>query len=266
MHNNFPPNLRQLVRHLSGTSRAAEALGINRQQLNKYLSGLSMPSLATLQGIAEHFDLEPDDLLLPPDHFLTRWHPPMKIEGLPPQIQTVFDSLLENMAHTRGELAEFCGHYHAYSPLPTNPNRIGRICATIAQHGDLTTIRMVMYATNLGEAPGSRPPIKLTGLVQWLGERIYINGVQNVSQTNARLYNIALYPPAVPSLPYLTGMLMTTNNARTRSIYALPMVFERLAGKILRKSDLQRCGVFYKDDPKLDSGALALLQEQPLRW
>lgn len=86
------------------------------------------------------------------------------------------------------------------------------------------------------------------------------------SQTNARLYSIALYPPAVPSMPYLTGMLMTSNNARTRPIYALPIVFDRLAGKALRRADLQACGVFYKDDPRLDPGALALLDGQQPLW
>ena len=62
-------------------------MGINRQQLNKYLSGLSMPSLATLRNIAAHFDLEPDDLLLPTDRFAARWRPPMRIEGLPPRMR-----------------------------------------------------------------------------------------------------------------------------------------------------------------------------------
>ena len=266
IRNNFPVNLRQLVHHLSGTSRAAEALGINRQQLNKYLSGLTMPSLATLQGITAHLGLQPDDLLLPPGQFLARWRPPVKVDGLPPQIQEVFGVLLENMAQTRDTLAQFCGHYHVYTPLPTNPKRIGRAYAAISQHGDLTTVKMVMFATNRGETPESRPPTKVTGLVQWLGERIYINGVQNVGQTNARLYSIALYPPAVPSMPYLTGMLMTSNNARTRPIYALPIVFDRLAGKASRRADLQACGVFYKDDPRLDPGALALLDGQQPLW
>ncbi|WP_240664448.1 helix-turn-helix transcriptional regulator [Paenirhodobacter ferrireducens] len=150
MHKEFPANLRRLVHHYPSTSRAAEALGINRQQLNKYLSGLSMPSLATLRNIAAHFDLEPDDLLLPPDRFAARWRPPMRIEGLPPRMRQAFAALLENMAQTRRTLSQFCGCYHVCTPLRTNPDRIGRAYTVISQEGDLTLVKTIMYATSRG--------------------------------------------------------------------------------------------------------------------
>ncbi|WP_226946357.1 helix-turn-helix transcriptional regulator [Roseobacter sp. TSBP12] len=109
MHKVFPTNLRRLVHHYPSTSRAAEALGINRQQLSKYLSGLSMPSLATLRNIAAHFELEPDDLLLPAERFAARWRPPMRIKGLPTQMQQVITALLQTQcrpaASSRGSVA-----------------------------------------------------------------------------------------------------------------------------------------------------------------
>jgi len=259
MHKEFPANLRRLVHHYPSTSRAAEALGINRQQLNKYLSGLSMPSLATLRNIAAHFDLEPDDLLLPTDRFAARWRPPMRIEGLPPRMRQAVAALLENMAQTRSTLSRFCGCYHVCTPLRTNPDRIGRAYTVISQEGDLTMVKTIMYATSQGELPGSRQPIKIDGIAQWLGERIYITDAQNVGLPNARLQSIALYPPALPSMPFLTGLLMTTNNARTRPIYSAPIVFKRLAGKKPKKADIEACGVFYRNDPRLDPAMIALL-------
>ncbi|MPL83937.1 hypothetical protein SDC9_29896 [bioreactor metagenome] len=257
MHKGFPANLRQLVRHYPSTSRAAEALGINRQQLNKYLSGLSMPSLATLQGIATHFDLEPDDLLLPTDQFAALWRPPMRMDKLPPKMRRVFDAMLDNMTQSRLVLAQFCGFYHAYVPLRSNPDRIVRAYMTISQEGDLTMVKSVMYATSRGEISGSRPPIKVDGIAQWLGERIYITDVQNIGLPSARLQSIALYPPVLPSAPLLTGMLMTTNNALTRPIYSAPIVLKRLPGETPSKADLQACGVFNKDDPQLDADMFA---------
>jgi transcriptional regulator with XRE-family HTH domain len=259
MHRKFPANLRRLVRSYPSTSRAAEALGLNRQQLNKYLNGLNMPSLATLRSIAAHFDLEPDDLLLPVDRFAARWHPPMRIEGLPPRMQQAFAALLENMAQTRGALSRSCGCYQVCTPLRSNPDRIGRAYTVISQEGDLTLVKTIMYATSRGGRPGSRQPIKIDGFAQWLGGRIYITDVQNVGRPNARLRSIALFPPALPSMPFLTGLLMTTNNALTRPIYSTPIVFKRLPGRIPQKRDLAACGVFYRDDPRLDPAVMALL-------
>jgi len=259
MHKVFPTNLRRLVHHYPSTSRAAAALGINRQQLSKYLSGLSMPSLATLRNIAAHFELEPDDLLLPAERFAARWRPPMRIKGLPTQMQQVITALLQNTVQTRSILARFCGCYHVCTPLRSNPDRIGRAYTVISQEGDLTLVKTIMYATSQGALVRSRHPIKVNGIAQWLWERIYITDVQNVGHPNARLQSIALYPPALPSMPFLTGILMTTNNALTRPIYSMPIVFKRLPGKIPQKADLAACGVFYRDDPRLDPEMMALL-------
>ena len=258
MHSNLSTNLHHLVRHLSGSSQAAEVLGINRQQLYKYLSGLSTPSLPKLQRIARYFELEPDDLLLPPEQFLKRWRKPVRVEGLPPQVNAVFGPLLENMAQTCRDLTRYCGGYHVYTRLVAG--KISRAYANNAQDGDWTMIRMDSYANSRDEVARNRPPTKLTGLVLWLGERFYIIGAQDVGKTNARLYNIILYPPALPSSNFLTGMLMTADNARTRPICTSPIVFERLNSAEPSKANLQNCGVFHEGDPRLGASIVRLLQ------
>lgn len=251
-HQYFPENLRHLVRSYESVKRAADALGLNRQQLNKYLGGHAMPSLTTLTHIARHFGLKPDDLLKNPKEFAQTWRPSVQFRGLPPRMEQTFKDLLANAGRTREMLAQFCGTYHAYMRVPTNPDKIGRACAVVAQEGEFTFIKTIVFAQNYGEGPRCRTPIKASGIVQWLGERIYIFDAQHIGQPHGRFQSIVLYPPLLPSDLYLKGILTTTNNARQRPIGAAPVIFVRQPNARPDKYDLRACGLFHKDDPRLD--------------
>ncbi|MGD9864915.1 MAG: helix-turn-helix domain-containing protein [Pseudodonghicola sp.] len=260
-HYHFPENLRIIVQSYSGTSRAAQEFGISRQQLNKYLSGRSMPSIETLQIIASAAGLRPDDLLLPPQAFMPLWQPPLRLQGLSPRVEKVMNRLFENMAQTKDVLAQYCGAYHMYGRLLTNPDRIGRTYSVISQDGTLTLIKMVMYIDAYGQGLGARPPIKVEGVVQWLGERIYIVDLQDLGQRNARLISFVIDPPALPYQPYLTGSMTTTNNSLMREAYTIPIVCERLQGPRAMKADLKACGVFHKDNPQIAPEVRRMLGE-----
>ncbi len=250
-HYYFPENLRVIVQSYSGTSHAALQFGISRQQLNKYLSGRSMPSIETLQSIAGTAGLRPDDLLLPPQAFMNLWQPPLQLQGLSPRVEKMMNGLFENMAQTKEILAQYCGAYHMYGRLLTNRDRIGRAYSVIFQDGALTLIKTVMYIDAYGQGFGARPPMKVEGVVQWLGERLYIVEVQDLGRPNARLINFVIDPPVLPYQPYLTGNMTTTNNSLMRPAYTIPIVCERLQGRRLMKADLRACGVFHKDAPEI---------------
>ena len=250
-HHHFPRNLRTLLGQYPTVSQAADELGINRQQLNKYLNGQGMPSLATLQAIARHFGLGPDDLLLPADRFAQRWRPPPRLVGLPAGTTRAFNQLVDNMAKTRLALAPYCGVYHAYLVSRAAPGKIIRACSVIGQDGDVTTIKTVYFLTNAGERRTARVPNKINGIVQMLGERIYMLDVQNVGKAHARIQSVILYPPPLPSVPVLSGILLTANNAQMRPIYSTKIIFQRVSSGPLRKSDLAICGVYNSDAPEI---------------
>lgn len=259
-HHHFPRNLRTLFQQYSSVSQAADHLKINRQQVNKYLSGQGMPSLATLQSIARHFGLRPDDLLLPAEKFAQRWRPSVQLLGLPAGTTRVFSQLIKDMAQTRRALAPYCGTYHTYLASRAYPDRIVRACSVIGQDGDVTTIKTIYFLTNAGDRREARSPIKINGIVQMLGDRIYMFDAQNIGKPHARIQSLVLYPPPLPSITVLSGLLMTVNNAQMRPIYSTPIIFHRVSDGPLRKSDLKMCGIYRNDAPEIPANILEMMR------
>ena len=69
----LPANLRLAASYLPSVSQLCRDIGLNRQQVNKYLAGVSRPSPYNLRRIAAYLGLEPDELKLPAHRFAEVW-------------------------------------------------------------------------------------------------------------------------------------------------------------------------------------------------
>ncbi|PZF78255.1 hypothetical protein DK847_00035 [Aestuariivirga litoralis] len=65
-HKNFADNLRALCTRHGSIAAVCRALGMNRQQFNKYLSGSTLPNVATLEKICGFFHIESESLFQDP--------------------------------------------------------------------------------------------------------------------------------------------------------------------------------------------------------
>ncbi len=65
-HRNFADNLRRLCIRHGSIAAVCRAIGMNRQQFNKYLSGSTLPNAATLERICAFFRIESESLFLDP--------------------------------------------------------------------------------------------------------------------------------------------------------------------------------------------------------
>ena len=63
-HRNFADNLRGLCIRHGSIAAVCRAIGMNRQQFNKYLSGSTLPNAATLEKICKFFQIESESLFL----------------------------------------------------------------------------------------------------------------------------------------------------------------------------------------------------------
>lgn len=77
-HRNFADNLRALCARHGSIAAVCRALGMNRQQFNKYLSGSTLPNVATLERICGFFRIESESLFHAPSGF----HKPSGDESL----------------------------------------------------------------------------------------------------------------------------------------------------------------------------------------
>jgi len=68
-HRNFADNLRALCTRHGSIAAVCRSLGMNRQQFNKYLSGSTLPNVATLEKICGFFRIESESLFHDPAGF-----------------------------------------------------------------------------------------------------------------------------------------------------------------------------------------------------
>lgn len=256
-------NLLTLVRRHPSIIQSAQSMGVNRQQLTKYLSGSVLPSIPTLRKILDRYGIPLEEIFTDPKEFEKRWQSPPVLSGFPPRIYAAFSDILSNITNNQPILSRFVGHYHGYIRLRANPQKIARVHMTIGQTGVFTILKIIGYALPPGEGAAPRRPIKLDGLVQWIGGRLYLADVKDVNLSSGRIQSMILYPPIALISPYMHGLLMTTNDARNRPIFSSPVSFKKLPEQALSKHKLREVGVFHEDDPRLDAFAIGLLDKKP---
>jgi transcriptional regulator with XRE-family HTH domain len=114
IHQVFAANLRERCKGYSSIADACRAVGINRQQFNKYLSGAMLPNARSLKRICEAFGIE-DWELFTNDH--------RTISQKSPAITRLNELIAKNRSFHR--VLELClqtkfrqGTYKCFFPLP----------------------------------------------------------------------------------------------------------------------------------------------------
>lgn len=150
-HRNFADNLRALCARHGSIAAVCRALGMNRQQFNKYLSGSSLPNVATLERICGFFRIESESLFREPAGL----HKPPADTALP----------LPGLGLAAGAFAKMqpatlpAGCYHLYSLWPRDEARCLREAVFIQNKGGATVFsRFTKY-----RCAGQRAPYYLSG-------------------------------------------------------------------------------------------------------
>lgn len=132
-HKNFADNLRALCTRHGSIAAVCRALGMNRQQFNKYLSGSTLPSVATLEKICGFFRIESESLFHDPANF-QRPKEAAPLGGLPLHglgfAATAFSAMQPTTLRT--------GCYHLYSRWPRDEAKCLREALFIHKKGGAT--------------------------------------------------------------------------------------------------------------------------------
>lgn len=142
-HKNFADNLRALCTRHGSIAAVCRALGMNRQQFNKYLSGSTLPNLATLEKICSFFGIESESLFLDPAALAK------------PKAEAVFGGLaLHGLGVAANAFAAMQpttlrhGCYHLYSLWPRDAAACLREAVLIQKQGNATVFtRFTKYRT-----------------------------------------------------------------------------------------------------------------------
>lgn len=145
-HRNFANNLRALCAQHGSIAAVCTAIGMNRQQFNKYLAGSTLPNAPTLERICGFFEIAPESLFQAP--------PDAGGGALPATITGSLSRALGAMHNST--LRPGC--YHVYTPWPREPAKCLRSALLVHQKGGNTLFSRFTKFRN----PGSRQRFDLS--------------------------------------------------------------------------------------------------------
>ena len=119
-HRNFADNLRALCTRHGSIAAVCRALGMNRQQFNKYLSGSTLPNVATLEKLCGFFHIESESLFQNPATLLS---PPRSELQLPNGLALHGLGFVANAFAGMQPTSLRAGCYHFYSLWPRDESK-----------------------------------------------------------------------------------------------------------------------------------------------
>ena len=144
-HRNFADNLRALCARHGSIAAVCAAIGMNRQQFNKYLAGSTLPNAPTLEKICGFFEVAPESLFHVPQG--NRPDSP----GLPRAASLALGKMRQSTLRP--------GCYHFYTPWPREPSKCMRAALFVYQKDGLTLFsRFTKF-----RSPGHRQRYSLSG-------------------------------------------------------------------------------------------------------
>ena len=145
-HRHFAENLRAMCARHGSIAAVCRALAMNRQQFNKYLSGSTLPNVATLEKICGFFGIEAESLFHDPAR-PQKQKDEAPFGGLPLHGLGLAASAFAAMQPTTLRL----GCYHLYSLWPRDEAKCLREAVLIQKKGGTTVFTRFTKYRALGQ-------------------------------------------------------------------------------------------------------------------
>ncbi|MGB3147275.1 MAG: helix-turn-helix transcriptional regulator [Paracoccaceae bacterium] len=245
---NLPHNLRLLCSYGHSTSDICRRIGLNRQQVNKYLSGLTQPSLSTLRRICDFFGVDEAEILLPARDFaaLVRVRPP-RLGTAQSRFEAQLDQLVDHGTASAQLLERHEGFYHVYfCPDPNRAYLLRTLCRisradnrwiskTIERHGD--------------EEFAVPSPLHFNGVVMESHNRLII--LERETGMGRSFWSTMLVASEYAAPTFLPGLVMGIEPEGSHEIIATRVIWQFLGLRPNLRQALRGCGVYPLDSPDI---------------
>ncbi len=227
----FSRNLKLACSTQKSVSDLCRAIGVNRQQFNRYLNGGSRPSAHNLLKIAAVFGLDPADFHLPESAFrrkLGEWRPPG--EG----------PLADAFPGDLGALADYLGFYQTWHTSLSWPGRIVCSCSHLRKSGGQVFVTSLERIEEVESGIVQRS--RYVGLAAYRRQRIFLT---ELTRGEAPTFGqTILMPFEIHQRRYLRGITMGVSWRNNNLPYATRTIWHYLGTVTDRRGLISRCGTY----------------------
>lgn len=246
----FARNLRYLCSYYRSTSAVCRRLGINRQQFNKYVAGISRPSNRNMRRICEFFGVEEFEILSP--------YPDLKkiieIKG-GPNIDEADNIVLERLGATleagQEGLGEYHGFYYSYYYSFSRPGMILKSLIHVFDADGFTAHRRIERLVENDTGRDVSFVYKYLGVVLALRDRLFM--IDRETLTGGEISQTVLYPSYKNKIDILTGLTMGTAARTSREPICSRIALEFLGRTVDYTAVLKQCRLYQPGAPEIGS-------------
>ena len=241
-------NLRYLCNQKASISEVCRELEINRQQFNKYLSGVSRPSSANLGKICRYFQCQEEMINLPHHQFLqSMTQEPESSAAL--DSQNMLNLLQTAYPEADPELKRYLGFYHVYCHSMGFPGYIAKSLAQFYIKDNRMFCKTIERMSKVDEKEGPHFTFKYFGSVSMISDRLYLMEMESLLKKNLSL--TILYPSYQPKLQFLNGINAGVASTHGRDPACRYITYDFLGKSIDIRQALKSSGLYKSDSDKI---------------
>lgn len=243
---NLSENLRLLCGYGRSVSEICRRIGINRQQFNKYLTGQTQPSLATLRRICDFFGVDEAEVLQDHSAFvkLVRLRPPVLPRSSDPQTLQLEKIIRRDRQNTQ-LLERHAGYYHIYmSPDPRQNYLLKSVGQIFRAGSDWFTKELERYEENEFAISS---PLKHSGMLFEAHNRLVITTREQ--GRGYGMWSTILIASDYDEPSFLPGLIQGIEPEGGHLAYGTRVVWEYLGKSPDLRAALRECGVLKSKQP-----------------
>lgn len=248
----FARNLKLACSMRPSISHLCRAIGINRQQFNRYINGHALPSAHNRLRIAAAFGLDPADFELPEAGFRAR------LGRRRPEAATG-DPLSDAYPGDLAALSRYLGFYQTWYVSLSWPGYVVCSCTHLREEDG----RVVVTSLERIEDPGSgiSQRSRYVGLAAFRRQRIFVT--ERTRGEAPTFGQTILMPFEIHQRLYLRGMTMGVSWRNDNLPYASRLIWRYHGHETDRRALIARCGIYPVASGELPSAVAGFLLPAP---
>lgn len=250
LHENFGDNLKFACATRQSISELCRAIGINRQQFNRYINSGTLPSAHNRLRIASFFGFQAEDFDLPSAAFrrkLEAKRQPLLAEG---PLAAAFPGNLQ-------ALRPYMGFYQTWHVSLSWPDRIVCSCAHMRERDAQIVVTSLERIEDVES--GIRQRSRYVGLAAYQRQRIFLT---ELTRGDAPTFGqTILMPFEIHQRQYLRGLTMGVSWRNDNLPYATRTVWRYRGVRTDRRALIANCGIYELNSANLPSVVVSFLTQ-----